>query len=185
MPINYSTGIIKEHLHIRKSVGVFDVSHMTFLDVIGEEAKHFLKILLSNDISVLRKNGDGIYSAMLNDSGGILDDLIAYKIPSGYRLVVKCATRESDFNWILTSSSGMEVDILERKDLVMLAIQGPHFEKVMKNFLQADVIKSLLEKRNFQGIIMDDTLISKTGYTGEKGIEIITASLLLISSSSR
>ena len=103
MPIHYGSQI-KEHQTVRNSCGVFDVSHMAILDVEGSEVNAFLRTLLSNDIDLLEEDYSSLYSAMLNESGGVIDDLIAYKMPSGYRLVVNCATRESDIVWIKKQS---------------------------------------------------------------------------------
>ena len=91
--------------------GIFDVSHMTIVDIEGKDAKGFLRFLLANDIGLLNQDFDGMYSALLNESGGVIDDLIAYKLPSGYRLVVNCATRESDIEWIDSHKGSMEVTV--------------------------------------------------------------------------
>ena len=106
MPINYGSQL-SEHEQVRNSCGIFDVSHMTILDFEGKDVKEFLRKLLANDINALNEDFDGLYSALLNESGGILDDLIAYKLESGYRLVFNCATRESDISWIASQVGDM------------------------------------------------------------------------------
>ena len=93
MPINYGSQI-EEHHFVRKSAGVFDVSHMTIVDVSGRDSKNYLQYLLSNDVGKLTDRGQALYSAMLNHDGYILDDLIVYRMSFGVRVVVNCATRE-------------------------------------------------------------------------------------------
>ena len=98
MPINYGSQI-EEHHAVRQHAGVFDVSHMTVVDIAGAGARDFLRHLLANDVDRVTP-GRALYSAMLNDSGGVIDDLIAYKRDNDYRLVVNCATRETDLAWM-------------------------------------------------------------------------------------
>ena len=95
MPINYGSQI-EEHNLVRNQAGIFDVSHMTVVDVSGKDALPFLRYLLANDVAKLDEVGRALYSAMLNDSGGVVDDLIVYRMSSVYRIVVNCATREKD-----------------------------------------------------------------------------------------
>ena len=130
MPIHYGSQM-KEHLIVRKSCGLFDVSHMTIIDISGAESKELLKLILANDISNLSQEYDALYSAMLNERGGIIDDLIAYKIPMGFRLIVNCATRNTVLKWIEKQILDKKVKIHERKDLSILAIQGPSVYKVI------------------------------------------------------
>ena len=99
MPINYGSQI-NEHNSVRENCGMFDVSHMTILDFKGKEVNQFIRKLIANDINKLSEDYEGLYSAMLNDNGFVIDDLIAYKMDFGYRLVVNCATRGEDLKWI-------------------------------------------------------------------------------------
>ena len=106
MPINYGSQI-NEHNCVRENCGIFDVSHMTILDFEGEDVEQFVRTLIANDVKKLSETYEGLYSAMLNEDGGVIDDLIAYKLENGYRLVVNCATRGEDLKWI--SEKGKEL----------------------------------------------------------------------------
>jgi aminomethyltransferase len=171
MPINYGSQIA-EHESVRNGCGIFDVSHMTILDFEGTQARDFIRYILSNDIDSLKEDGDGLYSAMMNELGGVIDDLIAYKMSFGYRLVVNCATREEDLKWISSHSKEFEVTMAEREDLSMLAIQGPLSDQVIS--LCSNLPIALLKnKKRQQGVFQGDTFIAKTGYTGELGFEVI------------
>ena len=175
MPIHYGSQL-EEHKLVRGSCGIFDVSHMTILDIEGSEDKKFLRSLLSNDITSLQENYDGLYSAMLNDGGGVIDDLTAFKMPFGYRLVVNCATRKTDLKWIHENSERKSLTIEEREDLAMIAIQGPWTFKILSKFLSSELMANLTTKQPFQGCTDRDTLVTKTGYTGEIGVEIMLPS---------
>ena len=172
MPINYGSQL-SEHEQVRNSCGIFDVSHMTILDFEGKDVKEFLRKLLANDINALNEDFDGLYSALLNESGGILDDLIAYKLESGYRLVFNCATRESDISWVVSQVGDMNVSFSERLDLSMIAMQGPDVFEVLSRCFSAETSNELKKKRPFQGLMENGTLVTTTGYTGEKGVEIM------------
>lgn len=171
MPINYGSQIA-EHEHVRNSCGIFDVSHMTILDFEGLQAKDFARYILANDVDNLEEDYDGLYSAMMNQSGGIIDDLIAYKMPFGYRFVVNCATRKEDLEWISSHLKKYQIKMRERNDLSMLAIQGPQSEKVLLN-CPTLTLGSLNNKKKQQGIFENEIFIAKTGYTGELGFEVI------------
>ena len=168
MPINYGSQLA-EHEEVRSSCGIFDVSHMTVIDFRGSEARNLVRKLISNDVDALKEDYDGMYSAMLNENAGVIDDLIAYKMEFGYRLVVNCARREQDIKWISSISSGFDVEIDERIDLAMIAIQGPR----SLDLLDELGLSSLKTKKRFQGTYENEILAVKTGYTGEKGFEII------------
>jgi len=175
LPLNFGSQI-EEHLMVRTECGVFDVSNMTILDFKGPSCKSFLRKLLANDIESLTDNADAIYSAILNASGGILDDLIVYKMPFGYRLVVNCATKEKVISWINQHIKKHSAEMTLREDISMLAIQGPNFLEVISQFLSKNLISQLKDKKAFQGVIEDKILVSKTGYTGEMGVEIMVPS---------
>ena len=123
MPINYGSQI-NEHNSVRENCGMFDVSHMTILDFSGKEVVQFIRKLIANDIEKLSEDFEGLYSAMLNEDGYVIDDLIAYKMDFGYRLVVNCATRGEDLKWISSKAKNFQVKMQERDDLSMIAIQG-------------------------------------------------------------
>ena len=118
MPINYGSQI-QEHNVVREHAGVFDVSHMTVVDIAGAQSKAFLQYLLANDVDKL-ETGKALYSAMLNEKGGVVDDLIVYQLADKYRLVVNCGTREKDLQWMLRHSKPFSVQIIERPELAIL-----------------------------------------------------------------
>lgn len=172
MPLHYGSQV-EEHHQVRRDCGVFDVSHMTVVDISGSDAKRYLQYLLANDVARLQETGKALYSAMLNEQGGVIDDLIVYLCEFGYRLVVNASTREKDLAWMESRSRGFSVDIRERSDLAVLAIQGPHARQKVAELLsaaRADLIETL---KPFQGLFDGDWFIARTGYTGEDGLEII------------
>lgn len=125
MPLHYGSQV-EEHHQVRRDCGVFDVSHMTVVDVAGEQATAYLQHLLANDVARLGETGKALYSAMLNEEGGVVDDLIVYLTENGYRVVVNASTRDKDIAWMQAQAAGFKVDLQERGDLAMLAIQGPN-----------------------------------------------------------
>ena len=181
MPMHYGSQI-EEHNCVRTTVGVFDVSHMTVIDVDGEDATAYLQTLLANDVAKLKIVGSALYSAMLDENGGVLDDLIVYKTTAGYRLVVNCATRIKDLKWMAKYAEGFSIAIQERSGLSILAVHGPLAIsivcKILENerFLGDDSGDKVRALKNFQGIELKDWFVARTGYTGEKGLEIILPS---------
>ena len=173
MPINYGSQIA-EHTLVREHAGVFDVSHMTVVDISGEDALSYLQYLLANDAGKLDAVGRALYSAMLNEEGGVIDDLIVYRLEQGYRLVVNCATREKDLNWMAAQAGEFKVVIKERPDLAILAVHGPESIEKVCSILpspQRDTVRGL---GNFRGVeLPDNWFIARTGYTGEKGLELM------------
>jgi aminomethyltransferase len=174
MPLHYGSQL-EEHHQVRNDAGVFDVSHMTVVDVSGKGCLDYLRHLLANDVAKLKEQGKALYSAMLNDDGGIIDDLIVYKMDGWFRLVVNCGTREKDLAWMAKQASGFEVSIKERAELAMLAIQGPHAEQKFLSLLNKHEQESLKSLAVFQGLSIDLGFVARTGYTGEAGFEIILA----------
>ena len=125
MPVQYSSQI-GEHHAVRRAAGVFDVSHMGVLDLRGARVREFLQRLLANDVAKLKLPGKALYSCMLNEQGGVLDDLIVYYLTdSWYRMVVNAGTRDKDLAWIRGQARAFAVEVTERTDLAMLAVQGP------------------------------------------------------------
>jgi len=172
MPINYGSQI-EEHNAVRQDAGVFDVSHMTVVDVTGDEAKAYLQKLLANDVERLKEDGKALYSGMLKDDGGVIDDLIVYRMPGWYRLVVNCSTREKDLAWMVKQAEAFSVDINERPEYAMVAVQGPNAREKVAEILggeQAELVRGL---KIFQGKPAGDWFIARTGYTGEVGLEIV------------
>ena len=171
MPINYGSQI-SEHTQVRTAAGVFDVSHMTVVDVSGSDAEVFLRYLLANDVARLEEPGRALYSAMLNHAGGVIDDLIVYRLVDGYRVVVNCATREKDLQWLTENSKQFSAVIKEQPDLAILAVHGPESIEMVCRALPEHA-SAILQLGNFRGIELDDWFIARTGYTGEKGLELI------------
>lgn len=173
MPLHYGSQV-EEHLAVRRDCGVFDVSHMTVVDVDGSGATAFLQYLLANDVARLRQPGKALYSAMLNERGGVIDDLIVYALEAGrYRLVVNCATRAKDLDWMARQAGGFDVRIEERPGLAMLAVQGPRALAVMTSLCsetEAGIIGAL---KPFSAAALGDWFVARTGYTGEDGVEIM------------
>lgn len=172
MPIHYGSQLEEHHI-VRKASGMFDVSHMTIVDLAGEDAKRYLQYLLANDVDKLKDIGKALYTGMLNEKGGVIDDLIVYKMPTGYRLVVNCGTREKDLAWMNKQADGFNIALTERPELAMIAIQGPEAIAKVQEALageKADVISSL---KVFQGQESGEWMLCRTGYTGEDGLEII------------
>src|SRR5690606_6043287 len=125
MPLHYGSQL-DEHLCVRQNVGMFDVSHMSSVDIHGPGAKSFLQYVLANDINKLKMPGQALYGCILNHQGGILDDLITYWVADDqYRCVVNAATTEKDLAWFQQNSHPFEVEIVHCSDLSMIAVQGP------------------------------------------------------------
>lgn len=172
MPINYGSQI-EEHNSVRQACGVFDVSHMTVVDVTGTEAKNYLQYLLANDVDRLVELGKALYSAMLNQAGGVVDDLIVYRMSFGYRVVVNCATREKDLAWMHEHSREFDVELIERPELSILAVHGPESLETVVKLVSESEAEQVAKLKNFSGVELADRFIARTGYTGEKGVEFI------------
>ncbi|WNO08875.1 glycine cleavage system aminomethyltransferase GcvT [Teredinibacter sp. KSP-S5-2] len=172
MPVNYGSQI-DEHNAVRTDAGMFDVSHMTIVDLKGEQAKEYLQFLLANDVDRLTLPGKALYSGMINGLGGVVDDLIVYLMEEGYRLVVNCATRGKDLMWMNAQSEGFDIELVERDDLAMIAVQGPNARAKVDGILND---ASLADLKVFQGVGLKggtDWFVARTGYTGEDGYEIM------------
>ncbi len=171
MPLHYGSQI-EEHKIVRQRGGMFDVSHMTIVDVQGKGARDYLRYLLANDVDKLQETGKALYSGMLDEKGGVIDDLIAYRMPKDYRLVVNCGTREKDLAWMNKQAEAFDVELLERPELAMVAIQGPEALGMIKQATSAnaELIDSL---KVFQGLQAGDWMFCRTGYTGEDGLEVM------------
>jgi aminomethyltransferase len=173
MPVNYGSQI-DEHHQVRQDAGMFDVSHMTVIDLTGEGVKPFLQVLLANDVVRLKQPGKALYSCMLNHDGGVIDDLIVYFMHDDwYRMVVNAATRDKDLAWIDEQSAGYDVEINERSDLAMVAVQGPHAREKAIEALPVDVVEAVSGLERFFGCACGEWFVGRTGYTGEDGFEIM------------
>ncbi|MBU2332457.1 MAG: glycine cleavage system aminomethyltransferase GcvT [Gammaproteobacteria bacterium] len=172
MPLHYGSQV-EEHHQVRRDCGVFDVSHMTVVDVAGEQARDYLQRLLANDVARLKSTGRALYTAMLNERGGVIDDLIVYLTDWGYRLVVNASTRDKDLAWMQAQAAGFAVEVRERPELAMLAIQGPHARARTSELVSQARAGLIHDLKPFQGMADGDWFIGRTGYTGEDGLEII------------
>ncbi|HLK71581.1 MAG TPA: glycine cleavage system aminomethyltransferase GcvT [Steroidobacteraceae bacterium] len=173
MPVAYGSQI-EEHQAVRQAAGVFDVSHMCIVDLTGARARELLRQLLSNDIGRLKRAGTALYSCMLNDAAGIIDDLLAYWLGEDhFRLVVNAATRDKDIAWIGAHAERVDVKLLERRDLAMLAVQGPQARERCVTLLPAESASAVMGLAPFSGLAVGSWFIARTGYTGEDGFEIM------------
>lgn len=172
MPLHYGSQV-EEHHQVRRDCGVFDVSHMTVVDVSGAQATAYLQHLLANDVARLKTPGKALYSGMLNERGGVVDDLIVYLAENGYRVVVNAATRDKDLAWMTRQAEGFAVELNERADLAMLAIQGPKARARTAELVTSARASLINELKPFQGLPEGDWFIARTGYTGEDGLEIM------------
>ena len=173
MPLHYGSQL-DEHHAVRTRAGAFDVSHMTVVDVSGADASDFLRMLLANDVARLTKSGKALYSCMLNEQGGVVDDLIVYYFDdTHYRLIVNAATRDKDLAWISQQSASFDVDVTERSELAMIAVQGPEASKLAATIIDEAYHNDLLAMKPFYGIQAGDLFVASTGYTGERGWEIV------------
>lgn len=173
MPIHYGSQL-EEHHQVRNDAGMFDVSHMVILDLKGEDVKSFLSHLLANNINKLKEPGKALYSCMLNNAGGIIDDLIVYYFSDKkYRMVINAACRDNDIAWIVRQVEHFNVNIQEREDLSMIAVQGPNARKKTLSLLDDATAEKVDSLKPFVGFPLDEVFFARTGYTGEDGFEII------------
>ncbi len=174
MPLHYGSQI-EEHLAVRSRAGMFDVSHMQALDLKGEGARDFLRRLLANDVARLREPGKALYSCLLNEHGGVLDDLIVYFLgpAEGYRAVVNAATADRDLAWMRAQVGHRDVAIRPRRDLAMIAVQGPEARRLAAVHLPSNLREPALALKPFVGVGDQDWFVARTGYTGEDGFEIL------------
>ena len=173
MPINYGSQI-EEHHAVRRDAGMFDVSHMTIVDVKGPQAQAYLRYLLANDVAKLQDKGKALYSGMLNESGGVVDDLIVYFFDdTNYRLVVNSATKQKDLDWLAAKAEGFTVTITERDEFAMIAVQGPNAKAKAGQLFSAAQNEAVAGMKPFYGVQAEDLFIATTGYTGEAGYEIM------------
>jgi aminomethyltransferase len=178
MPINYGSQI-EEHHAVRRDAGMFDVSHMTVVDLHGARAREFLRHLLANNIDKLKVHGKALYSCMLDERGGVIDDLIVYYLGEEFfRLVVNAGTRAKDLAWIERQAKAFDVQVKERPEFAMIAVQGPHARAKVLGLLH-EVDRPRIEKLGkfaaaaAQGPHGMPLFVARTGYTGEDGFEII------------
>ncbi|MEI2265636.1 glycine cleavage system aminomethyltransferase GcvT [Erwinia sp. CGal63] len=172
MPLHYGSQM-DEHHAVRTEAGMFDVSHMTIVDLHGARVREFLRYLLANDVAKLTQPGKALYTAMLNASAGVIDDLIVYFMTEDFfRLVVNSATREKDLAWISQHAEPFGVALTERRDLALIAVQGPQAQAKAQTLLNETQREAVAGMKPFFGVQAGDLFIATTGYTGEAGYEI-------------
>jgi aminomethyltransferase len=173
MPLHYGSQI-EEHHSVRRDAGMFDVSHMAIVDLTGGRVREFLRFLLANDVGRLKTVGKALYSCMLLPNGGVIDDLIVYLMSdTWYRLVVNAGTRDKDLAWIRQNALDFDVTIAERRDLAMIAVQGPNARRKTADLLAPPQQLSVLELKPFFGAPFGSWFVARTGYTGEDGFEVM------------
>ncbi|HET6552507.1 MAG TPA: glycine cleavage system aminomethyltransferase GcvT [Dyella sp.] len=178
MPISYGSQI-EEHHAVRRDAGMFDVSHMTVVDLHGARTRDFLRHLVANSVDKLKVQGKALYTCMLNEQGGVIDDLIIYFLGEEFfRLVVNAATRAKDLAWIEKQAKAFDVEVKERPDFAMIAVQGPNARAKAIGLL-AEVDHARIGKLGkfaaaaAQGPHGMPLFVARTGYTGEDGFEIM------------
>ena len=170
MPFSYD-GTIKEHSYVRTDSGFFDVSHMAVFDFDGGDQIAFFEKIFANDIKKISKDNKAIYGALLNEQGGILDDLIIYHANNKFRLVSNCSTREQNKNWYEKHAAEFGVRVIERPDMGILAIQGP--DALSKVSAIEEMHNQASSLQTFGCMFDGEKLYARTGYTGEDGLELI------------
>ena len=177
MPVNYGSQI-DEHHAVRRDAGMFDVSHMCIVDLEGIAAREFLRVLVANNIDKLQQAGKALYSCMLNEDAGVIDDLILYYMDdSWFRLVVNAGTAEKDLAWIHHQAQDFSpLEIKQRSDLGMIAVQGPNARtkatQALAKFTSAENVERVLSLGRFYSADLEPLFVARTGYTGEDGFEI-------------
>lgn len=178
MPLHYGSQV-EEHHQVRRDAGMFDVSHMTVVDLRGARVREFLRGLVANSVDKLQKPGKALYTCMLNAQGGVIDDLIIYFMSEDFfRLVVNAATREKDLAWISAQAQPFGVSVAEREDFGMIAVQGPSARERVIGLLDADGARAAGKLARFAAVEVkakDGTalFLARTGYTGEDGFEVV------------
>jgi aminomethyltransferase len=173
MPLHYGSQV-EEHHAVRNRAGMFDVSHMTVVDITGSASREFLQTLLANDVAKLRQAGKALYSCMLTQEGGVIDDLIVYLMAAdSYRVIVNAATRDKDLAWIEEQARPYSVEVRERPELAMVAVQGPEARALAATVIGEQWRAAALDLEVFFGMQAGDLFVARTGYTGEDGFEIL------------
>jgi aminomethyltransferase len=172
MPVQYPTGITTEHHAVRRAAGLFDVSHMGEIEVRGERALDFVQYVTTNDVSRLEV-GQAQYSTLLQDDGTLLDDLLVYRLPDHLMLVVNGSNKDRDLAWIRRFAERFAVELRDRTDeIALIALQGPESAAILSRL--TDLPLDEIRYYRFAAGAVDgmDTLVSRTGYTGEDGFEL-------------
>src|SRR5258706_1754005 len=174
MPVNYGSQI-EEHHAVRRDAGLFDVSHMRVVDLEGGDVRGFLRRALANNVDKLKTPGKALYSCLLDEKGGVIDDLIAYFFREDFfRLVVNAGTAAKDIAWLsaLEAKRGAGLAITPRRDAAIVAVQGPNARAKFWSALP-DLEAASAALARFNGVIAGDSMVARTGYTGEDGFEMV------------
>ena len=174
MPLTYGSQI-DEHHRVRTDAGMFDVSHMNVFELRGASVRDFLRLLLANDVDKLKQPGRALYSCMLDMQGGVLDDLVVYHLDESlFRVVANAATRAKVLTWVRNSAELFGgVQVVERDDLAMIAVQGPNAREKLFRALGDPVRAVAAPLKRFHAAAVRDLFVAATGYTGEDGFEVI------------
>lgn len=177
MPVHYGSQVDEHHL-VRREAGMFDVSHMTVIDLHGTRTREFLRHLVANSVDKLKVAGKALYTCMLNEQGGVIDDLIIYYLgPDFFRLVVNASTRDKDLAWIRAQAEAFAVEATHRSDFALIAVQGPQARPLLLGLLRGSdrpVVDKLgrfaaVDAVSISGVPL---FVARTGYTGEDGFEV-------------
>ncbi len=172
MPVQYPTGITAEHQAVRTAAGLFDVSHMGEIEVHGAGALSYLQHVTTNDVARLEV-GQAQYSALPTANGTLLDDLLIYRFPEHYLLVVNAANRQKDLDWLMQATASFDVELRDRsEDIALLALQGPRAEGILAQLTNDDLTNIGYYRFREGEIDGNSAIISRTGYTGEDGFEL-------------
>ncbi len=173
MPLHYRSQV-EEHHAVRREAGIFDVSHMTVIDLNGSMARELLRTLVVTDVDRLQRQGMAFYTCMLNELGGVIDDLIVYRLAAEqFRVVSNAATRTAVMSSINSHALAHAVEVVERRDLAMIAVQGPRARALTLKVLDREIRAAVQALEHFTAYSDDTIFVARTGYTGEDGLEII------------
>ncbi|TXH04963.1 MAG: glycine cleavage system aminomethyltransferase GcvT [Nevskiaceae bacterium] len=173
MPIQYQSQL-DEHHAVRQGAGMFDVAHMSAVDLHGAGTRAFLRHLLANDVAKLTLPGKALYTCMLREDAGVIDDLIVYFMREDwFRLVVNAGTTDKDLAWIRRHAASHGVEVRHRSDLGILAVQGPLARDKVAARLPQPLAQESMKLQAFQAVAQGDLFVGRTGYTGEDGFELM------------
>jgi len=173
MPLHYGSQL-EEHHMVRRDSGMFDVAHMSVVDLHGANTRDFLRTLLANDVAKLKMPGRALYSCMLNEAGGVIDDLIVYFIAENhFRLVINAGTTDKDLAWLRRHAPKFGMVVQHRIDLGILAVQGPQARVKVLALLSPDLSQAAAVLKPFNAAWSGEYFVGRTGYTGEDGFELI------------
>lgn len=173
MPVHYGSQI-DEHNAVREAAGMFDVSHMAAVDIQGPDARAFLRHLWAHDVAKADAIGKALYTCMVNERGGVVDDLIVYHLGDHwYRTVANAATTDKDLAWMRNQADGFDVRIEHRSDLAIIAVQGPQARQHVADVMNDELVKRAMQLKPFRACHDTTRMLGRTGYTGEDGFELM------------